>query len=262
MQIIKRLFFFALCSSFIVACGPSKKVHEDRIYLRGIDEVKDQSYKIPDPVIQIGDLLAIRIFSNSPEATALFNQGAGSSSSGGGAVGNSAAGTGYQVDVQGNIYFFKIGAIKASGLTKLQLVQALQDKLATYLTNPYVEVNFLNTKVTVMGEVSKPGTINITEQRISILDALAQSGDLTNFGRRDNILVVREKDGKREIGRLDLRSPSIMQSEFFYLQQNDLVYVEPQRKKPLGNEQTVLRNVSIATSIISTVAILFSIFRR
>jgi polysaccharide export outer membrane protein len=237
------------------------------LYLRGIDTTTvSLAINIPEPVIQKSDILSITVFSDNPEATALFNQvqtqspgnASGASSSSGGV----SATAGYLVDKKGDIYFHSLGLIPVNGLTKMQLTDTLKQKLSVYLKNPYVEIRFLNARVTMLGEIARPGTINIPEQRISILDAIALSGDLTGYGRRDNILVVREKDGKRETTRLDIRNPAIYQSDFFYLQQNDLVYVEPIQKKPTGSDQLLVRNVAIVTSIVSTVAILISIFQN
>jgi polysaccharide export outer membrane protein len=127
--------------------------------------------------------------------------------------------------------------------------------------NPYVTVKFLNYRFTMLGEVSRPGIFSIPGDHISLLEALGLAGDMTFYGRRDNILVIRETNGIRQFARLDITKPDIMASPYFYLQSNDVVIVEPTRKKVAANDQTVVRNISIAASIISTLALIYSIFK-
>jgi len=266
--IVLSVLLLALFSS----CQPGKKAHQSRLYLQGIDSAKIEAVKLPEQTIQKGDRLSIIVFSDNPEATAIYNQlqrGGGASPSSstdvtslGGGTGAGAGAGSYLVDVQGNILFHSLGPLYIEGLTKPQLMKLLQEKLDTVLKHPYVEVRFLNKRVTVLGEVMKPGVINMPEEQISILDAIALSGDLTIFGRKDNILVVREENGKRTTGRLNIKEPAIYNSGFFYLHSGDMVYIEPDRKKPLGTDQTTVRNISIAATLVSTFAILYSIFRR
>jgi polysaccharide export outer membrane protein len=113
----------------------------------------------------------------------------------------------------------------------------------------------------MLGEVAKPGMYTLPGDRVNILEAIGLAGDLTFYGRRDNVLIVRENNGKREFARLDLTKPEIMGSPYFYLQQNDMVIVEQNKKKVAANDQVTTRNVTIAATIISTLAILYSIFR-
>ena len=107
-----------------------------------------------------------------------------------------------------------------------------------------------------------PGIINIPGERINLLEAIALAGDLTFYGRRDNVLVIRESNNKREFARLDLTKPEIMKSPYFYLQQNDMVIVEPNKKKAAANDVVTIRNIGIATSLVTTFAVLYSIFRK
>lgn len=137
----------------------------------------------------------------------------------------------YQVDKEGYIDFPTLGKLKVAGLTRDQLAQMIKDRLANLVPNPVVTVSFVNFKITVMGEVSRPGSFTIKGDRVTILDAVGLAGDLSVFGRRDNILVVREVNGKREIARVDIKSKNIFKSPYYYLQQNDVVYVEPNKAK-------------------------------
>lgn len=257
---------FAIIAIVVVftSCQPSKKVHEARLYLQGIDSSVATQVMPPEPVVQKGELLSITVFSDDADASAPFNQqqtnaGIVNSSTDGS---NTGQGKGYLVDAQGNFNFQGLGLIHAAGLTKMQLKSYLEQKLDTFLKHPYVDIRFLNKRVTILGEVAKPGVINIPEDRLTILDAIALSGDITNFGRRDNILIVREENGKRSTGRIDVKRPDIYKSAFFYLQAGDMVYIEPVRMKPTGNDATLLRNISLAATFVSVLALLYSVLRN
>jgi polysaccharide export outer membrane protein len=113
----------------------------------------------------------------------------------------------------------------------------------------------------MLGEVMRPGIFNIPGEHISLLEALGVAGDITFYGRRDNVLVIREVNGKRDFQRLDLTKPDIMASPYFYLQQGDVVYVEPNKRKVAASDQVTARNISIALSIVSTIAIIYSLLK-
>ena len=227
---------------------------------------------VSDPVIRKGDLLNIIVYSDNPQATSLFNQplinssaSSGAAASGGGSstpsLGTAPVSSGYLVDERGNIAFQGIGFLHVEDLTRGQLIDTLNSRLGEFLKNPYYSIRFLNYRVTMIGEVSRPGVYTLPGERVNILEAIGLAGDLTFYGRRDNVLVMRENNGKREFARLDLTKPEIMSSPYFYLQQNDMVIVEPNKKKIAANDQVTARNVSIAATVISTLAILYSIFR-
>jgi polysaccharide export outer membrane protein len=266
---LKKLYLGAAMVTalfLLIACGASQKNHLQRIILQGIDTATIQSDIYPEQVIRKGDLLTILIYSDNKEATEIYNQPQGAGATAGAAGGNlgtlSIMGRGYLVDANGEIYLQTLGAVKAEGLTKKQLAGLVKEKLSPYLQNPYAIVRFANNRVTILGEVLKPGIIELPDQKLSILDAIGFAGDMTQFGRRDNVLIVREVNGKRTTGRLDLRSPSIYTSEYFYLQQNDMVYIEPSKKKPTGNEQVLMRNITIGTSVVSVVALIITLISR
>jgi len=178
-----------------------------------------------------------------------------------GASGGAGSVAGYLVDESGIIEFQGLGPIHVEGLTKSQLKDTLDEKLANFLVNPYVTIRYLNNKFTILGEIGHPGVFTIPGDRLSMFEALGMSGDMTFFGRRDNVMVIREVNGKREFARLDITKPEVMASPYFYLQPNDVIIVEANKKKIAANDQVTFRNISIATSIISTFAILYSIFR-
>jgi polysaccharide export outer membrane protein len=274
-----------ICSFLFPSCVNTRNL----TYMQGsFDTTKLSKLDIPEARVRPGDLLSIIFYSDNPEATALFNQsliivnnGAGASSSGGGAAGTGGGGggtgstagaigggspttPGYLVDEDGNIQFQSpdLGTLHVEGLTRDSLKLLLDSKLKRFLKNPYYTIRFMNYRFTMLGEVSRPGVFSIPGEHVSLLEALSLAGDMTLYGRRDNILVIREYEGKREWARLDLTKPDIMLSPFYYLQQNDLVYVEANKKKVQANDQSTIRNISIASTIVSTIAIVISLLRN
>jgi polysaccharide export outer membrane protein len=184
--------------------------------------------------------------------------GGGTSPTGAGSSGSSG---GYLVDAQGNIQLHKLGLIHAEGMTRAELKNKIQKDIEPYLKDPVVTVRYLNHRVSVLGEVSRPGVIQMPEERLSVLEVLSTSGDVTPFARRNNILVIRETANGKELKRLNLEDHSIFTSEWYYLQPDDVVYVEPNEKK-LNEEkrnktqQTVgliLSGVSLAVIILDRI---------
>ncbi|HEY4109819.1 polysaccharide biosynthesis/export family protein [Puia sp.] len=254
-------------SLLLASCGSTRNI----VYMQGaFDTAKLSNAVYPEPLIQKGDLISIIVYSDNAEATRIFNQslittaGAGSASEAAatsGITGQTPSAPGYLVDESGNIEFQELGLLHVDGLTRAALKDTLANRLKGYLNNPYFNIRFLNYKFTMIGEVQRPGIYTIPGDHINILEALGMAGDMTFYGRRDNVLVIRETDGKREWARLDLTKPDIMASPFFTLRQNDVVVFEPSRKKVAANDQTTVRNLTIITGLISTFAILYTIFK-
>ena len=247
------------------SCGNPRQL----TYLQGsFDTTKLSQLNAAEPIIRKGDLLSIIVFSDNPEATRIYNQSLITTASSSyaastpGLGGSSPAAPGYQVDENGNIIFQGLGLLHVEGLTKSQLKDTLNGRLTEFLSHPYYNIRFLNYKFTMLGEIGKPGIISIPGERINLLEALSLAGDMTFYGRRDNILIIRESNGKREFARLDITKPEIMLSPYFYLQQNDVVIVEANKKKIAANDQATIRNVSIVATVVSTFAIIYSIFRK
>ena len=202
----------------------------------------NSSYEIK---IQPDDILEIVINSINTDAAAPFNMGnttpaaipgpqvtqGTTVSKPSGTSNSSQNGGGYLVDKDGNIDFPVLGTIKAGGLTIPQLKELLKAKLDKYLQDPIINTRLLNYKITVLGEVGRPSTYSIPSERITVVDAIGMAGDLTIYGKRENVLLVREEDGKRNFIRLNLNSSNIFQSPYYYLKQNDIVYVEPNKSK-------------------------------
>lgn len=186
-----------------------------------------------EPKILKGDLLGITVGSLSPENTTLYN------------VPQNAIGEkqGYLVDETGNIPFVKLGNIQAEGLTRKELKASLETKLKPYLTDAIVSIGFLNRHITLMGAVS-PKIVPLEQDNMTILDALASGGGVDERGKIDKILVIREKDSSKEFKRLDLTDQSIFYSPYFYVQPNDIIYVEPLKKKA----ENITRIISYVTA--------------
>ncbi len=170
------------------------------------------------------------------------------------------------VDSEGNILYPQFGYLKVAGLTRMELRSLLLEKLKVYLRDPVVTVDFSNFKVTMLGEVKQQGVISVPEGKITILEALGQSGDLTETGRRDSVTVIREVNGKREFGNLNLLSNEIFKSPYFVLQQNDVVYVPMIPSKALVAVKE-RKGVELATiysilGILSTLTLLILQFIR
>lgn len=260
---MKLLSALLLAGLFIVcSCGDAKRLQ----YLQGpLDAAKYGSVNYKEPVIQAGDILSIVVYSDNASASAVYNQ-AGTilnSPSNSNTVASPVSGvSGYLVDNSGNIQFHGIGNVKAKGLTRQQLGAQIADKLKTVLSNPYCQVRFSNFKVTVLGEVTKPSVFTVPTEKVSVLEAIGLAGDLTPFGRRDSVMIVRETDTERKLGWIDLRKTDLFNSEFFYLQQNDVVVVHPTRSKAATNDQVWVRNVTLAATLLSSLAVVYSLLTR
>jgi polysaccharide export outer membrane protein len=252
----------------ISSCIGSKPVP----YFSGgtLDTTKLQNVTIPDQLIQRGDMLSITIYSDNAEATAIFNQAGGMGTSiqspvggKGNAVNTASQATGYLVDNTGNIRLHAIGLLPVEGLTRQQLEELITKKLKDLgvLTNPYCIIRFNNFKITILGEVKAPGVFTIPTEKASILEAIGMAGDITDYGLKNNVLLIRESQGKRSYATIDLTDPQIFSSPNFYLRQNDVLVVQPDKKKPTASDQLALQIISISLAAVSTIAIVITLFR-
>ncbi len=233
-------------------------------YFRNIDKVSLDSINkhyeaAKEPVIRKGDKLVILVSALDPEAVAPFNLPVVST-----LEPNmlEATSTGkvqyYTVDNEGDIMFPVIGKVHLDGLSKSEAIDLLQQKIGVLVNNPLVTLNFVGYSVTVLGEVKTPGRYVVSPERTSVLDALAQAGDLTIYGKRDNVLLTREKDGKLEFVRLNLNSSDIFMSPYFYLQQNDVLYVEPTNARAISSQNLPLY-LSVVTTLASMATVIVSV---
>lgn len=204
------------------------------------------------PTIQPDDELFILVNSEAPMATAAYNQPSINPATRQQINTNTSARTmTYIVSSQGDIDFPKLGKIHVQGLTVEQLQKELTAMISKDVHNPLVTVELVNFKVVVAGEVKTPQTISVPNNRITVLEALAQAGDMTEFGERENVLVIREENGKRTYTHLDLNSSDVLNSPYYYLQQNDYVYVAPNKVRQANSKYN--SNNAFKLSVISTV---------
>ena len=253
---IQNCVFLCLIA-FLASCSAPKEV----LYLQDIASIKEENIdKNYEVIIHKDDLLAILVNSKDPELALPFNMPVVTYQIGAQTTAQQRL-LGYLVDQNGDIDFPILGKIHVEGLNRMQVTELIKQKLMSedLIKDPIVTVQFLNFKVSVMGEVTRPGTFDISGDRITLLEALSMAGDLTIYGRRDRVAVIREKDGKRRILYHDLRSSDIFQSTCYYLQQNDLVYVEPNKAKTGQSRINSNNSVGVWLSAVSVLASITSL---
>ncbi|NEM97259.1 polysaccharide biosynthesis/export family protein [Pontibacter burrus] len=254
----KLLAFFTLI--YLTSCTP-----RNLAYFSDLQQQTEKAEEIKNsriPKIQPDDILSITVTSISPEANAIFNRGEVVETSNAIPNYNNAGNTppsnlyreGYLVNEDGYVNFPVLGKIKVAGLTNSEATEKFTSELNAHVKDPIVNIRHLNFKVTVVGEVNRPSTFTIPTQKLNILEALGMAGDMTAFGKRENVLVIREVDGVRKMIRLNLNSSEVLNSPYFYLQQNDVVYVEPDRMKEVQASANT-RSLSIIAAAASIASI-------
>lgn len=227
-----RFIFILVAISALNSCAPAKNIAYFQDRLTDHPEEIDEHAGI---LIQPKDMLSIIVSSRTPELSAMFNLSSVTYQAGSEIFGNGAYQRvlGYVVDNDGCIEFPILGKIKVMGMTRWGLSEHIRNLLIknNYLEDPVVTVEFMNFKVSVLGEVNAPGTYTIEGDKVTILQAISLARDLTIYGKRENVSVIREKDGARTIYEVNLCSTDIFNSPAYYLQQNDIVYVEPSKIK-------------------------------
>jgi len=265
---MKYKLLFVLCVSMLfVSC----KTPKDVTYLQGIDLLAKEQLaamsQIYSATICEDDLLTITVTAQDPSVVVPFNPPTYAyATQGETGVYTAQQLQTYLVDKEGKINFPVLGRVQAAGLSKHELSMYLQDKIGKYAKDAMVNIQIVNYKISVIGEVARPGSISVRNDRISILDAIAQSGDLTINGNRTNILITRNQNGTPEIGRIDLTDPAVFASPYYYLQQNDVIYVEPNdAKKRNANYSsaqqytlTIVSTIMTGVSIVATIILAIS----
>ena len=257
---MKRFFTFIL---ILISVGifESCESRKNMIYFQNIEDVDiDQNQVLNNPKIQIGDLLSISVSALDMEAVRPFNLPVVAYNNISGAVSGTPKQQGYRVLNDNSIVFPIIGRIELGGLTIPEAQKRVATKLKGYIKTPIVNLEILNFKVTILGDVSAPGTYHVENERISVLQAFGLAGGLTIQGKRQDILVIRENSGVKEYKRIDLRDANLLNSEYYFLQQNDVVYVEPNKTKI--NSSKYGPAVSVTISIASTIIALISVLTR
>ena len=226
----KRLTLCVALALALCSCGSQK----DLTYFQDVQSGILDSTVGQLNTIQPGDVLTISVSSSTPELAVPYNLFSARGQISSVAAANSSSritsnvvAEGYTVNSDGYINFPVLGEIKVAGLTREQLAKQLQESLKEVMPDPVVTVNFVNFYITVIGEVARPGTYNFPGDRLTLLEAIGFAGDLTVYGERTKVMVIREENGERHVEVLNLKSKDIFKSPYFYLKQNDVVYVEP-----------------------------------
>ncbi len=249
----KYLFYLSVILGTLSSCKTQQV-----IYLKdvppGLDKVTTVvPAEFTEPIIQVDDIMDITIQTIDPQSSSALNQ------TGASMPGQQASSTGYLVDQDGKVEIPMLGNIKLIGLTTAKARDLVRTEASKFYKNPTVQVRFSNFKFTIIGDVNRPGTFTIPTEKFSILDALGTASDLAISGKRDNVMLIRENNGKKEIVRLDLTSTNLLKSPYFYLKQNDVIYVEPGPVRVQSNNATNLRYYTLGLSLLS---IAFTIFWR
>jgi len=245
------LFSLLLVVLLTTSCASRKEL----VYLQGGSNTKELvSY---EPVLQPDDVVMIVVSSENPEVAAPYNLKAitvqGDTENG---IGTQRMQT-YILDKEGKIEFPLLGTISLSGLSKTQAVAKLKELLKDHVNDAVINFRILNFKITVLGEVQKPGTYPVTSERITLLEAIGMSGDLTIYGNRTNVLLIREKNGTKTMERIDLTKSDFLNSSAYYLSQNDVVYVEPNKTRI--NSSAIGPNLTIGISALSLIVTIIAL---
>lgn len=238
-------FLFVL---LVFSCKP----REEMVYYQNIDGLaspeKLNSYEIK---IQPDDLLMIIVAADDPESALPFNLSTISIPSAYNAMASRGQETmqSYLVDASGSIDFPVLGKLKVGGLSRSEVMQLLKSQISKYIKNPIINIRLMNFKVSVQGEVTLPGTYSINSDRVTLIEAISMAKDLTIYGKRDNILIIRDVNGVKSYNRIDITKADFINSPFYYLAQNDVVYVEPNKTKING--AAVGANTGVIISITS-----------
>jgi polysaccharide export outer membrane protein len=265
MKKLSLFFTVSLVLAFFSSCGSVKNI----AYIQNSDSVNyDRSQYLYDAKIMPKDELTISVNTTNPEVSLPFNllmqnayqQGRTLSTTGGTLMP-------YLVDTEGSINFPIIGRLQVAGLTKRQCERMIQDKIRPYLAeseNPIVTVRMSSYSISVLGEVARPGSYMVSREEINVLEALAQAGDLTIYGVRDRVKLIRKNaSGRKEIHTLNLNDADIVNSPYFYLQQNDIVYVEPNKVKAQNSSVGSMTTLwfSATSILISLTSLLYNILK-
>ena len=239
----KKITFFFLITILMCSCVARKKI----VYFTDIDSKQPNRLLSFEPVLETNDLLSITVTAKNPELTVPFNLQSLQNENPLNTLKT------YLIDAAGFIDFPVLGKVKIGGLTKTAANKILVDGISEYIKEPTVNLNIVNFKVTMLGDINKPGTLLVPSERITILEAISQSGDLLLTGKRDNVLLIREINGKKSYNRIDLSTADFINSDFYYLKQNDLIYIEPNKTKVNGSRLGANTGiiVSIVTFIVS-----------
>jgi len=252
-----KILAFLIFSIFVVISFSSCRSQKPLGYVEDFTDTSAKVHvKYPEPLIQKGDVLSIVVYSDAIDGgatDAMYNL------ANAGTAGDAST-QGFLVDLDGNIQYPRIGKIKADGLTKAQLSEEIRKKLIGPLQNPSVLVHLLNFKITMLGEVSRAGPITIPSEKITILEAIGLAGDITVYGKKNEVVILRPSDSTVEHGTIDLSSKKVFESPYYFLRQNDVVLVNPNKYGARLGEQVFNQRLGLAFSVINMLILLYGIF--
>lgn len=257
-----NLLIVIVVAALLGSCGATKNkvsYFQDMTPENNVLDGVESNYEVK---ITSDDLLAISVSSIDPNAIAVFNLPATTFLQPGvDEIYATPVLQSYLVDSEGCINFPVLGKLHVAGMTRNSLADYLKKQISQYAKDPIISVNIMNFKVSVLGEVARPGTVQITNERISILDAISMAGDLTINGMRDRVTLIRDENGKKTYHVFDLTSSDIFKSPYFYLKQNDIIYVEPNkaRRSNSNYSQSAQFNISVASTVVSAISVLASL---
>lgn len=257
IKTIRLLVFTFLTTLFLTSCVSKKEI----LYMQDIEAMAlEQEALYSTPVIQPNDILMINVTAFDMEAVAPFNliMPARTPQE----LTNPATREfqGYLVSLEGTIEFPVIGTIEVGGLNRKELIEKMKNEISVYVKKPIVNVTISNYKVTILGEVTRPGVFTIPDERITLLEALGKAGDLTIYGKRENITVLREENGVKTHAVIDITKSDFLNSPYYFLKQNDVVYVQPNSAQ-IG-AAAYNRNSSVYISIASVLISLIVLISR
>ena len=252
-----KILAFLIFSIFVVISFSSCRSQKPLGYVEDFTDTSAKVHvKYPEPLIQKGDVLSIVVYSDAIDGgatDAMYNL------ANAGTAGDAST-QGFLVDLDGNIQYPRIGKIKADGLTKAQLSEEIRKKLIGPLQNPSVLVHLLNFKITMLGEVSRAGPITIPSEKITILEAIGLAGDITVYGKKNEVVILRPSDSTVEHGTIDLSSKKVFESPYYFLRQNDVVLVNPNKYGARIGEQVFNQRLGLAFSVVNMLILLYGIF--
>jgi len=251
---IKKITVLLLIAIAFTSCVSREKI----VYFQNVDALSDNKY---EPTIQPNDdlLIVVNVISPNEALAAPFNQSTVNLSPSAG-QGQSGEGRVYNVDNEGYIPLPLVGKLKVGGLKKSEVLSLLEKEIKRYINEPVITLRVTNFKVTVLGEVKAPGTYSFPSERLTLPEALGLANDLTIFGKRNNILIIRDLGGKKTYNYVDITKVDFMQSDFYYMSQNDVVYVEPNRTAV--NSSAIGRDITLALSSVSIIIAIISFITR
>lgn len=261
------LLAMGVASLFLSSCSTPKNT----TYFKDVPDTMKQKIvemaAYSTPVIQPDDILQVTIQTLDPSATGLLNQqnnatwpvvGNGTSMANNVPVGSAGDISGYLVDKDGYVILPLIGKMIVKDKTTNQVRDEIRKKAEEYFKEPVVNVRFANFKITVLGEVLKPSAYVMPNEKVTLLDAIGIAGDLTIYGKRENVLLIRDENGKKVFVRFNLNDSKVFASPYFYLHQGDVIYVEPNKDKAASTDLSQVRKLSIITSALTVLIILVS----